>query len=118
MRELAVAEITDALARLAVEANVELGEDVLCAFQRYREAEESEAGRDVLGQLIENAAIAKAERMPLCQDTGFAVVFLDIGQDVRLVGGDLSEAVNEGIRRGYRDGYLRKSIVADPLRRK
>lgn len=117
MRELNVAEITEALRRMAVDANVELGADVLAAFERFRDAEESEAGRDVLCQLIENAAIARAERMPLCQDTGFAVVFLDIGQDVRLVGGDLSDAVNEGIRRGYAEGYLRKSIVGDPLRR-
>jgi fumarate hydratase subunit alpha len=118
MRELDVKEITEAVRRMAVEANVVLGKDVLDAFASYRDAEASEAGRDVLCQLIENAAISKETRMPLCQDTGFAVVFLDVGQDVHLTGGDLSAAVNEGVRRGYAEGFLRKSIVGDPLRRK
>jgi fumarate hydratase subunit alpha len=118
MRELDVKEITEAVRRMAVEANVVLGKDVLDAFASYRDAEASEAGRDVLCQLIENAAISKETRMPLCQDTGFAVVFLDVGQDVHLTGGDLVGAVNEGVRRGYEEGFLRKSIVGDPLRRK
>lgn len=118
MRELHVNEITEAVRRMAVEANTELGQDVLDAFARCRAAEESPTGRDILDQLTENARIARDEKMPLCQDTGFAVVFVDIGQDVHLVGGDLQEAVNEGVRKGYAEGYLRKSIVADPLRRK
>lgn len=117
MREVNVQEITEALSRMAVEANTVLGADVLGAFEKCSLAEESDTGRDVLGQLIENAAIAKGEKMPLCQDTGFAVVFIELGQDVRLIGGELADAVNEGVRQGYEKGFLRKSIVEDPLRR-
>ena len=117
MREIHVRQITEAVRDLAVEANLDLGEDVVGAFRRFRETEESPTGRDVLDQLLENARLAREERLPLCQDTGFAVVFVDLGQDVHLVGGDLYEAVNEGVRQGYREGLLRKSIVADPLRR-
>lgn len=117
MRELHVNEIAEAVRRMAVEANRELGQDVLDAFGRFREAEESPTGRDILDQLCENARIAREEGLPLCQDTGFAVLFVDLGQDVRLVGGDLQAAVDEGVRKGYTEGYLRKSIVADPLRR-
>jgi fumarate hydratase subunit alpha len=117
MRELHVDEVAEALRRLAVEANTELGEDVLASFERFGACEESPTGRDVLTQLVENARIARDEKLPLCQDTGFAVVFVELGQEVHLVGGDLYEAVNRGIRRGYEEGYLRKSIVADPLRR-
>ncbi|MDW7710932.1 MAG: fumarate hydratase [Deferrisomatales bacterium] len=118
MRELHVREISQALRRMAVEANTELGRDVLDAFASFRAVEESPTGRDILDQLCENARIAREEKLPLCQDTGFAVVFVELGQDVHLVGGDLYEAVNEGVRQGYQEGYLRKSIVADPLRRK
>lgn len=118
MRELPVREISQVLRRMAVEANTELGQDVLDSFARFRAAEESPTGRDILDQLCENARIAREEKLPLCQDTGFAVVFVELGQDVHLVGGDLYEAVNEGVRQGYQEGYLRKSIVADPLRRK
>ncbi|NTU60555.1 MAG: fumarate hydratase, partial [Deltaproteobacteria bacterium] len=118
MRELDVREITDAVRRLAVEANTDLGQDVLDAFARFRAVEESATGCSILEQLTENACLAREEKLPLCQDTGFAVVFVELGQDVHLVGGDLTEAVNEGVRRGYDEGCLRKSIVADPLRRK
>ncbi len=117
MREIDVREITEALRRMAVAANTELGADVLEAFARCKAREESPTGRDILDQLTENARIARVEKLPLCQDTGFAVVFVELGQDVRLVGGDLTEAVNQGIRQGYQEGYLRKSIVKDPLRR-
>ena len=117
MRELDVREITAAVRRLAVEANTDLPSDVIEAFRRFREAEKSPNGRDVLDQLLENARIAREDRLPLCQDTGFAVVFVDLGQEVHLTGGDLYAAVDEGVRQGYREGYLRKSIVADPLRR-
>ncbi len=117
MREIDVREITEALRRMAVAANTELGADVLEAFARFKAREESPTGRDILDQLTENARIAREEKLPLCQDTGFAVVFVELGQDVRLVGGDLTEAVNQGIRQGYQEGYLRKSIVKDPLRR-
>lgn len=117
MREIDVREITKALRRMAVEANTVLGADVLEAFERFKACEESPTGRDILDQLTENARIAREEKLPLCQDTGFAVVFVELGQDVRLIGGDLTEAVNAGIRQGYQEGYLRKSIVKDPLRR-
>ncbi len=117
MRELDVREITAAVRRLAIEANTDLPSDVIEAFRRFREAEKSPNGRDVLEQLLENARIAREDRLPLCQDTGFAVVFVDLGQEVHLTGGDLYAAVDEGVRQGYREGYLRKSIVADPLRR-
>ena len=117
MREIHVREITEALRRMAVEANTELGEDVLEAFDRFAASEESPTGREILDQLRENARIASDTKLPLCQDTGVAVVFLELGQEVHLVGGDLYEAVHEGVRQGYREGYLRKSIVKDPLRR-
>jgi len=118
MRELHVREIAEAMRRMAVEANTQLGPDVLDAFARFKATEESPTGRDILDQLCENARIAQEEKLPLCQDTGFAVVFVELGQDVHLTGGDLYAAVNEGVRQGYQEGYLRKSIVADPLRRK
>lgn len=115
MRELDVARITEAVADLAVEACNYLGEDVVAFFERAAEQEESETGRDIFRQLLENASLAKETARPLCQDTGLAVVFLEIGQDVHLVGGSLEEAVNEGVRKGYAEGYLRKSAVADPI---
>lgn len=117
MRKLDVGEITRTVRRLSMEANTELGGDIVGAFKACREAERSPTGVDVLDQLLLNAEISLAEKMPLCQDTGVAVVFLDIGQEVELTGGDVVEAVNEGVRQGYKDGYLRKSIVKDPLRR-
>ncbi len=115
MRELDVARVTEAVATLAVEACTCLGDDLVAFFQKAAEREESETGKDILAQLLENAKLARDTNMPLCQDTGLAVVFLEIGQDVHLVGGDLEAAVNEGVRRGYTDGYLRKSAVADPI---
>lgn len=118
MRKLDVGEITRTIRALCIEANTELGKDVLDAFDCFGATERSPAGKDVLNQLKENAAIALDEKMPLCQDTGFAVVFIDVGQEVELTGGSLVDAINEGVRQGYRDGYLRKSIVSDPIRRK
>lgn len=117
MREISVYTITDAVARLCMEANYFLPEDVVTAFERGVKAEESPAGKDVLEQLIENAKIAAEEEVPLCQDTGFAVVFVEMGRNAHIVDGELQEAILEGVRRGYRDGYLRKSIVAHPLQR-
>ncbi len=117
MREIAVDQITEALRRMAIEANTQLGQDVLDAFAAYKATEESPTGVDILSQLEENARISRETLLPLCQDTGFAVVFVELGQDVHLVGGDLTAAVNEGIRLGYREGNLRKSIVRDPLNR-
>lgn len=115
MREIDVAQVTEAVAKLAVEACIYLGDDVVAFFEKAIEREQSETGRDVLAQLLENANLAKERNLPLCQDTGLAVVFLEVGQDVHLVGGSLEEAVNEGVRKGYTEGYLRKSAVADPI---
>ncbi len=117
MREVNVAEITSALAQLCMDANFNLGEDVLNSFKTALEQETSPTGKIVLQELITNAAIAKDEQVPMCQDTGYAVIFVELGQDVKLVGGDLYEAINEGVRQGYGEGYLRKSIVADPINR-
>ena len=115
MKEIHVQSITDAVADLAVSACCRLPGDMLAAFTHAKETEPSAAGRDILGQLIENATIAREENMPICQDTGLAVIFADIGQDVHIVGGDFTEAVNAGVHKGYVGGYLRKSSVAEPL---
>jgi fumarate hydratase subunit alpha len=115
MREIKTADITEAVAALFKKGSYELGEDVLAALKKAREEEESPAGREVIDTLLENARIAAAEKIPLCQDCGTAVVFLEIGQEVRLVGGDLKAAVNEGVRRAYTEGHLRKSTVAGPF---
>jgi len=116
MREINVENITGAVRDLCIQANTDLGPDVLEAFQRALTTETSPVGKEILERLIENAAIAHKEDIPICQDTGMAVVFLEIGQDLHVVGGDLKEAIHEGVRRGYRDGYLRKS-VCHPLSR-
>ncbi len=117
MRELTVEEIAGQVAEMCQEANIYLGEEEIKALTSALEREESAPGKEVLRQLIENVRIAREEKMPICQDTGFAVFFVDWGQEVHLVGGTLEEAINEGVRRGYREGYLRKSVVEDPLRR-
>ena len=110
MREVNVKVITEKVRALCMEANTDLGEDVLHAFDRAMEKEESPLGIEILKELKENARIAKEERVPICQDTGFTVIFLELGQEVHLVGGGLREAIFEGVRQGYRDGFLRKSI--------
>jgi fumarate hydratase subunit alpha len=110
MREIDVKLITEKVRDLCMEANTDLGEDVLEAFDRAIEKEESPLGVEILKELKENARIARDEKVAICQDTGFAVVFIELGQDVHLVGGGLKEAIFEGVRQGYRDGYLRKSI--------
>jgi len=115
MREITCSDITQTVARLCIEANVQLGEDVVAAMRRAREMEVSPLGREVLDQLLANVEIAAKEGVPLCQDTGVSVVFLEMGQDACIVGGNLYEAINEGVRRGYKDGYLRKSMVAKPF---
>ena len=117
MRELHVSAITDAVARLSIEANIHLPQDVCRAIDQSRELEDWPLAQEILDRIIENHTIAAREQVPICQDTGMACVFLEIGQDVHLVGGDLRTAVDEGVRRGYAQGYLRKSVVADPLRR-
>jgi fumarate hydratase subunit alpha len=110
MREIDVKLITEKVRDLCMKANTDLGEDVLQAFDRAMEREESPLGIEILKELKENARIAKEESVPICQDTGFAVVFIDLGQDVHLAGGNLKEAIEEGVRQGFRDGYLRKSV--------
>jgi len=110
MREVSTKKIIAEVRDLAIRANYELGEDVVQAFQNAVEHEESPVARDILGQLMENAAIAREERTPICQDTGVAVIFVELGQEVSIVGGDLKSALEEGIRQGYEDGFLRKSV--------
>ena len=116
MREIEASRITEEVARLCMEANFELEDDVQKALEKAHEAEESPAGREVLRQIIENSAIARSERMPMCQDTGLAVIFAEVGQDVHIIGGDFEGAINEGVAKGYTEGYLRKSALADPIR--
>ena len=115
MKEIHVTTITEAVAGLAVEACCRLPEDMVEGMRAARALEPSPVGRNILDQILENAAIAARETMPICQDTGLTVVFAEVGQDVRIVGGGFEDAVNEGVRRGYVDGYLRKSCVAEPL---
>ncbi len=115
MKEISVEDIASAVADLAVRACCRLPQDMVDGMRKAHEAEPSPVGKNILEQLLENAAIAANDGIPICQDTGLAVVFADVGQDVRIVGGAFEDAVNEGIRRGYVDGYLRKSCVAEPL---
>jgi len=117
MREINASLITDVVERLCIEANTKLPEDVKCAIKSCHACEDSALAKDILEKIIENYDIADNENVPICQDTGMACVFLEIGQDVHIVGGDLREAVDEGVRRGYGNGYLRKSVVRDPVRR-
>lgn len=114
IRELDVAEVTAAVKDLCITANYDLPVDVYDALKAAEAAEESPVGREVLAQLVENADIAAADRVPVCQDTGFAVIFAEVGQDVHLTGGDFEGAVDEGVRQGYGDGYLRKSVAEEP----
>lgn len=117
MREIHVSQVTEAIAQMAVDSNCFLGQDV-CERIACAEAEETwPAAKDTLEKLQENIRIAERLRVPLCQDTGMACVFLEIGQDVHITGGSLNEAIHQGVRKGYGDGYLRKSVVADPIRR-
>ena len=115
MREIQYEDIARAVADLAVEACYRLPADMKAAMCKAREDEPSPVGRNILDQLLENADIAAKGEVPLCQDTGLAVVFAEVGQDAHIVGGAFEDAVNEGVRRGYVDGYLRKSCVAEPL---
>jgi len=117
MREIEASQITEKVKCLCMEANYDLPEDVLQAFQRAKESEESPLGVSILEQLLKNAAIAGKERVPICQDTGFGVFFVELGEDVRVSGGSLKEAITEGVRQGYEEGYLRKSIC-HPFTRK
>jgi len=117
MREIHVDEIRDNVARICIDAAYNLSEDVLTAFDRAIETETAPAAKEIIELLKENARIAKAEHIPICQDTGIAIFFVEIGQDLRIKNGFIVDAINEGVRKGYREGYLRKSVV-DPLTRK
>lgn len=115
MREIEVNEIIDAVRELCIKANCVLNDDVYNALEAAKNTEKSPIGKEILCQLTDNADIAKNENVPICQDTGMAIVFVELGQEVHIKGGLLTDAINEGVRRGYRDGYLRKSVVSDPF---
>lgn len=117
VRKIEVSQVTEAVRDMCIAANYSLSADMQESLKKAQKDETSALGREVLSKLEENLQIAKTEQIPICQDTGMAVVFLEIGQDVHLVGGDLTDAVNEGVRNGYTEGYLRKSVVSDPLLR-
>jgi fumarate hydratase subunit alpha len=115
MREITASEITKTVAKLCQEANYVLGEDAISALKQALEVEESILGREIITQLLENAKVARKERVPLCQDCGTAIVFLEIGQDVHIIGGALNTVIEEGVRQGYKKGSLRKSMVNQPF---
>jgi len=117
MREIHVDEIRDQVAQICIEAAYNLSDDVLTAFDRALETETAPAAREIIGLLKENARIAREEHIPICQDTGIAIFFVEIGQDLRIKNGFIVDAINEGVRKGYKEGYLRKSVV-DPLTRR
>lgn len=117
MREINVELITSAVRNLSIESNYFLGSDIKDALQKSREEEPWKLASEVLDKIIINSEIASNEQMPMCQDTGMACVFVEIGQDVHLVGGRIEDAINEGVRRGYEEGFLRKSVVGDPIKR-
>ncbi len=117
MREVSVQRLTEAISEAVILANTVMTPDIEARLQAGLSGEATPVARAVISDLLENAAIARAEHVPMCQDTGMVVVYLTFGQEVRWLGGSVEEAINEGVRRGYRDGYLRFSVVADPLRR-
>ena len=117
MREISVNTITEHIEKMCIDVNHFLSEDMKTALSTAESSEESELGRQILGQLQDNLKIAGEDMIPICQDTGMAVVFLEVGQDVHLTGGNIEDAVNEGVRAGYTKGFLRKSVVSDPYER-
>ena len=117
MREININEIIDLVSQLCIDANCFLNKDIEEAFYRSLDAEDSPVGKSVINTLIENAVIAREEQVPICQDTGMAVVFIELGMDAHISGGNLEWAINEGVRRGYTKGFLRKSVVRDPVDR-
>ena len=117
MRTINVNEITDQIKEMCIEANHFLSKDMKAALDKAKASEESPLGCQILGQLQENLQIAGEDMIPICQDTGMAVIFMEVGQEVHFEGGSLTDAVNEGVRRGYVDGFLRKSVVKDPIER-
>ena len=118
MRTITFDTIAEQTKRMCIEATYNLSENMVKKFQSVQETEASPLGKEVLQQLIDNARIAREEDYPICQDTGDAVFFVELGQDVRIEGGGLIDAINKGVAEGYREGFLRFSMVADPLRRK
>ncbi|MBO4375826.1 MAG: fumarate hydratase [Lachnospiraceae bacterium] len=117
MREISVTTITEEIKEMCIEANHFLAKDMVGALNKAADSETSELGRKILGQLKENLDIAGEDMIPICQDTGMAVFFVEVGQEVHVVGGGLTDAINEGVRKGYTEGFLRKSVVSDPLLR-
>ncbi|MCP4706594.1 MAG: fumarate hydratase [candidate division Zixibacteria bacterium] len=117
MRQISTKTIIDTVREMAIGASFELGEDVVKALEDAKKVEQSPVGLGILEQITKNAEIARDEKSPMCQDTGLAVFMIEMGQDVQIVDGDFTEAINEGVRRGYEDGYLRKSVLSDPLER-
>jgi len=117
MREIHVDEIRDNVAQICIDAAYNVSDDVMTAFDRALETETAPTAREIIGLLKENARIAREEHIPLCQDTGIAIFFVEIGQDLRIKNGFLADAINEGVRKGYKEGFLRKSVV-DPISRK
>ncbi|MGC9337376.1 MAG: fumarate hydratase [Candidatus Cloacimonadia bacterium] len=115
MREIEASKITEVVKQLCLDANFYLPDDVIQALKQAKEKEESQPGKDVFDMIMKNIEVAKNEKLPLCQDTGFAVFFIELGQEVHIVEGNFVDAVNEGVRQGYKEGYLRKSIVDDPV---
>ncbi|MCI1958358.1 MAG: fumarate hydratase [Clostridia bacterium] len=115
MRDIDISEITEAVKNMCIKANIDLNDDIYKAMEKARENEKSPIGCEMLSQLLKNVDIAKTDRVAICQDTGMAVVFVTIGQEVHITGGLLKDAVNEGVRQGYNEGYLRKSVVKDPF---
>ena len=115
MRDVNVSEITKNIKEICIEANHFLSEDMKKVFKNAVDSEESPLGKQVLNQLNENLSIAASDMIPICQDTGMAVIFINVGQEVHFTGGDITDAINEGVREGYVEGYLRKSVVSDPL---
>lgn len=118
MREITSEEVTQAVENLCISSNCTLNEDVWKALREKLKNEESLVGKEVLEEILENDRMAEEEKLPLCQDTGFTTIFVEMGQEIRVTGGDFYQAINKGVGNGYRKGYLRKSVVKDPLRRK
>ena len=115
MKDISVEKIIDSVAEICIEANLKLSDEMVKCISKAKESEKGSLAKEILGQLEENMEIAEADKIPICQDTGMAVFFVEIGQEVHITGGSLTDAINEGVRRGYTDGYLRKSVVNDPI---
>jgi len=115
LNQIDVSQVTEAIKKLSIDANINIGQDVVAKIKQFKAQEVSPTAIEMLDLILKNHAMAAEEKMPLCQDTGVAVVFIELGQEVHLINGDLYEAINEGVRQGYKEGYLRKSMVTDPI---